>query len=182
MQILVAFATRHGSTGEIAAAIAGPLRAAGHAVAVRHAGDVTDVAAYDAVVLGSAIYDGAWLAGAADLARRERDALAARPVWLFSVGSLSSEERWPLGALARQEPRGMAALRAAIHPRDYHVFAGVIARERVSLVGRLFYKLLRGRYGDFRNWREIAAWAEGIACQLRAHEAAPTVAAVGSLA
>jgi|SRR5581483_5619780 len=181
MHILTAYASRYGSTREIAEAIARRLRAAGHAIDMRSAGEVAAVGAYDVVVLGSAIYDGAWITEAAELARRNIDALAARPVWLFSVGAISSEQRWPLGALAKQEPKEIAAFLDAIHPRDYHVFAGAVERDRLSFAGRLFFKLLKGRYGDYRNWQEIAAWAERIACQLAAGEPAPAGTASGSL-
>ena len=163
MRILIAFASRYGSTRGIADAIAERLQAAGHTVDVRHAADVEGVAAYDAVVLGSAIYDQAWLPEAAQLARHDARMLAERPLWLFSVGALSSEQDWPLGALARREPKESVRLQRALRPRDYHVFAGAVAPEHLSLVGRLFFRALKGRYGDYRDWREIAAWADGIA-------------------
>jgi menaquinone-dependent protoporphyrinogen oxidase len=163
MRVLIAFASRYGSTRGIGDAIAERLRAAGHSVDVQNAADVESVAAYDAVVLGSAIYNQAWLAEAAQLAQHEARVLADRPLWLFSVGALSSEQRWPLGALARREPKDIARLRRALRPIDYHVFAGAVAPEHLSLVGRLFFKLLKGRYGDYRDWRESVAWADGIA-------------------
>lgn len=166
MHILVAVASRYGSSRGITDAIAGKLRAMGHTVDVRNAGDVPDVAAYDAVVLGSAIYNQAWITGAADFVRCNLGVLVGRPVWLFSVGAISSEQRWPLGALARREPREIAGYLAAIHPRDYHVFAGAVDRDRLSLGGRLFFKALQGRYGDYRNWPEIDAWAGRIADEL----------------
>jgi menaquinone-dependent protoporphyrinogen oxidase len=166
MRILIAFASRYGSTRGIAAAIAGTLQAAGHVVDVRHAGDVADVAAYDTVVLGSAIYNTAWLPAAAEFVCRNRGALADRPVWLFSVGTFSSTQRWPFGVLARQEPKDIQQLRQNVHPRDYHVFAGAVERDRLPLVGRVFFKALKGRYGDYRDWQEIDAWAERIAGEL----------------
>jgi menaquinone-dependent protoporphyrinogen oxidase len=106
MHVLVAVASRYGSTRGIAEAIARKLRARGHAVDMRTAGDAPDAGAYDAVVLGSAIYNQAWLPEAAEFVRRNRAALASRPAWLFSVGALSSEQGWPLGTLARHEPLG----------------------------------------------------------------------------
>ena len=56
-QILVAFATKNGSTEEVAAAIAGGLRDSGCDVHLRCARDVTKpVAGWDLVVLGAPIY------------------------------------------------------------------------------------------------------------------------------
>ena len=55
MHVLVAVASRHGSTREIADAIAQELRMQGVDADVRHVEDVPDLNSYDAVVLGSAI-------------------------------------------------------------------------------------------------------------------------------
>jgi menaquinone-dependent protoporphyrinogen oxidase len=181
MYILVTFASRHGSTRGIAEAIADRLRAARHVVDVRSAENSTDAAAYSAVVLGSAIYNQAWLPEAAECARRNVGVLAVRPVWLFSVGAISSNQGWPLGALARREPKGIGRLLRAIRPRDYHVFAGAVAAEHLSFVGQVFFRLLKGRYGDYRNWQEINAWAASIAQQLADSEAAPTTPVAGTL-
>src|SRR5262245_25089944 len=97
MRVLVAFASQRGSTRAIAHAIGARLRAAGHAADVRPAGEALDLASYDAVVLGSAIHNGLWLAAASAFAGGHCAALAARPLWLFTVGSLGSDRRWPLG-------------------------------------------------------------------------------------
>jgi menaquinone-dependent protoporphyrinogen oxidase len=182
MRILTVFASRYGSTRGIAEAIARRLRVTGHTVDVRNVGEVADATAYDSVVLGSAIYNGAWITEAAEFARRNLRVLASRPTWLFSVGAISSDQGWPLGALAKREPKEITGLLKTIRPRDYHVFAGAVEPDRLSFVGRLFFKVLKGRYGDYRNWQEIDAWAEGIARQLAGAEAAPTKHTPGGLA
>lgn len=174
MRILVAFASRGGSTRAVGEAIARKLRAAGYAVDVRSADEVADLAAYDAVVLGSAIYDQAWLPEAREFVRRGVHLLAERPVWLFSVGSISSAQGWPLGALAEREPREIADLWKAIHPRDYHVFAGVIDPTRFSSIGQWVLRALTGRRNDLRDWDEIEAWAARIALGLASSEATAT--------
>jgi menaquinone-dependent protoporphyrinogen oxidase len=118
------------------------------------------------VVLGSAVYDRAWIPEAAEFVRSNLNALTRLPVWMFSVG-MRDALRGPMGALLKNAvPKEIASLRDAIHPRDHHVFSGVIERAQLPLVGRLIFRGLGGRYGDFRNWAEIDAWAEGIARQL----------------
>ena len=79
MNILIAIASRHGSTREIADAIAHDLRTRGHATMVQNADDVRTVEGYDAVIAGSAIYMGNWLPEARRGVDRNRERLAAIP-------------------------------------------------------------------------------------------------------
>jgi hypothetical protein len=66
---------------------------------------VADAHNYDAVVLGSAVFNQRWLPEADEFAQRNRKTLAARPVWLFSVGTFG--DRKPIiGPLMRREPDG----------------------------------------------------------------------------
>jgi menaquinone-dependent protoporphyrinogen oxidase len=126
------------------------------------ADEVTGVGEYGAVVLGSAVYNQSWLPGASAFLHRNRDALASRPVWLFSVGSLG--DRHPVvGRLMTREPKDIGSLREAVQPRDYRVFAGLIARDRWPLAGRLLLRALGGRIGDNRDWAAIDAWGGEIA-------------------
>ncbi|HVK20463.1 MAG TPA: flavodoxin domain-containing protein, partial [Actinokineospora sp.] len=98
MKVLIAAAGKHGSTMEIAEAIGEGVR---HAVPsaivdVRPAATVDDVTAYDAVVVGSAVYFGRWMPTAARLVNDNAGALRERPVWLFSSG--------PTGEPAKVDP------------------------------------------------------------------------------
>lgn len=161
-QALVAYATGHGSTKGVAERIAARLTDRGHRVEVLAAEQIEDVAAFDAVILGSPVYDGSWLPAATELVRREAAGFAGRPVWLYSVGSFGDRHRL-FGRMIRREPREIGELQRAARPRDYRVFAGVIERDRWPLKGRLVYRALGGRYGDNRDWPEIDAWADEIA-------------------
>ncbi|MCL4287774.1 MAG: flavodoxin, partial [Thermoleophilia bacterium] len=60
MEVLVAYASKHGSTAEIAAAVAAEIREHGLGADCVAAGEVADVERYDAVVLGSAVYLKRW--------------------------------------------------------------------------------------------------------------------------
>jgi len=57
-QVLVAYATKHGATAEIADKIGQVLRQAGLRTDVLPTDHVSDLVAYKAVVLGSAVYIG----------------------------------------------------------------------------------------------------------------------------
>jgi menaquinone-dependent protoporphyrinogen oxidase len=78
--VLVAYATKNGSTAEIAQAIADTLRENGMSPQVRPVAEVENVTPYDAVVFGSGIYARRWLHDARRFAHRHRKALAERPV------------------------------------------------------------------------------------------------------
>jgi menaquinone-dependent protoporphyrinogen oxidase len=178
MSILVVYASKHGSTQQIAEHISNGLEAAGQPAEARPVMAADDLAGYDAFVIGGAVYYGSWLKEAAEFVRRHQTVLVSRPVWLFSSGPISAEitdeQGRDLRALA--EPKESAEFQEAIHPRDHRVFFGRLDRGTLGFVDRLVASLpaFPGSEGDFRDWQEIGTWAERIA-----HELAPVPAARG---
>lgn len=164
-RVLVCYATAAGSTAEIAARIAEVIGAAGFDVACRPApGPDLDLSGTDAVVVGSAVHDMAWLPGGLEVLPRISQ--SGLPVWCFSVGSV--EPRGALtGLLARMEAKQVqAGFPAGFRMRDHRVFRGVLVREGVGWWGLLFYRVVGSRSGDHRNWRGIEEWARRIAGDL----------------
>ena len=98
--VLVAYGSRHGSTAGIAETIAEELRRAGCIVTVQPASAVNDLAAYDAVVLGGALYAAHWHADARRFARHFRDSLSMMPLWsramrlAWSSPDSTARSRW----------------------------------------------------------------------------------------
>jgi menaquinone-dependent protoporphyrinogen oxidase len=162
MQTLIAVASRHGSTREIAQAIAGELVASELAVDVRDAGDVESIDPYDAVILGSAVYMGSWLPEARAFVDRYQPRLAAVPVWLFSSGPIGAGDPQPPG-----DPGQLPELIQATGAREHRIFSGKIDKRRLGFGERLAIKLVRAPEGDFRDWEAIRAWAREIAAALR---------------
>ena len=161
MAVLVVYASRFGATRSIAERIAVRLREHGHQVIVHPADRPIDAAMYDAVVVGSAVYNRAWLPAAAEFVRCNLDALAGRPVWVFSVGGLRTPGR--LGRIgARKYPQRLRGFRGYVLPRDYRYFSGEFYRKRIGFFGALIWRAFGGRFGDFRNWPDVDAWANGI--------------------
>jgi menaquinone-dependent protoporphyrinogen oxidase len=158
MRVLVASATRHGATGEIAEAIASTLAARGVDAELRRIEDVPDVNGYDAVVLGSAVYIGKWLEPARQFAAEHAAELAVRSTWLFSSGPLG-DPPVPDAAHAVQLGDLMERTRA----RDHRLFAGKLDPFRVSFLERTIARAVRAKAGDFRDWDAIYAWANAIA-------------------
>ncbi len=174
MHVLVAYASRHGATQGIAERIAETLRARGLDAEARPAASVKSVAEYDAFVIGSAAYMFHWLKDASAFVRRNRAALAAKPVWLFSSGPLGTE---PVDREGRDQkvvsmPKEMPELRETVNARDHQMFFGAYFRDRrpIGLAER-FMKLMPAARdaipeGDFRDWPEIETWAAEIARDL----------------
>jgi menaquinone-dependent protoporphyrinogen oxidase len=184
MQVLVAYASRHGATRGIAERVAATLERNGIRTTLQPAGDVRSVKDYDAVVVGGAAYAFHWLKEATGLVRRHRDTLAVRPVWLFSSGPLGTDAVDKDGRDVREttRPSEFAELEAAIHPRDTRVFFGAWdpTAKPVGLMERMMRLMPAARNalptGDFRDWADIEGWADEIARELgngRAIQAEP---------
>jgi menaquinone-dependent protoporphyrinogen oxidase len=161
MTILVTAATKHGATAEIAEAIGRALETAGHVVTVEAVDCVTSVEPYEAVILGSGVYIGHWLAPARAFAHAHGEDLRARPTWLFSSG--------PIGAppLPKAEDAvDVDDLMQETGARDHRLFGGRVDRHRLGFAERAVLLAVRAQDGDYRDWEEISAWAGGIAAEL----------------
>jgi len=86
MKLLVAYASKYGSTAEIADVIGDELQKRHYEVDVKSVDDVDSLAGYDGFVIGSALYAGGWMKPAAEFLLSNQDSLAGHPVWLFSSG------------------------------------------------------------------------------------------------
>ena len=161
MTVLVAYASKHGSTQGIAQRIAEQLRQLGIQAEARPLDEVWDPGSYEALVIGSAIYYGSWMKEATEWVHRNQAVLARRPVWLFSVGPLGTEVKD-----AEQQPKEMAEFQQAIGPREQRVFFGALDHQRLSFAERMVVKAVRAPEGDFRDWEAIDAWAANIARNL----------------
>jgi len=164
--VLIAYATKHDSTREVAEQVAEVLRADGLATEVRAAGEVIDVEPYDGVVVGGALYMGRWHRDARRLLSSQRAGLAGRPVWVFGMGPLDLDERSVEGARKQLDH----ALRKVpeVEPVDVAVFGGVVHQAGLRFP---FDKLPET---DARDPEAIRAWAHGIAPVLKAGRAAAT--------
>jgi len=100
---------------------------------------------------------------------QNRSVLASRPVWLFSSGPLDSDVSTNDPKL---EPKEIAEFRDAINPRDHRVFFGALDSSKLGFAHRMTWKLPAARAvlpeGDFRDWKDIEAWASSIAQALEA--------------
>ena len=178
MLVLVGYASKHGATKEMAERISESLRSAGLQADARALGEVGDLGAYEGFVVGSAAYMGHWMKDAVAFVKGQQHLLAQRPVWLFTSGPLGTEATNAKGEDLRvaAEPKELPEFEETIHPREHRVFFGALDPGELSFTERSLRKLPPARAilpeGDFRDWDEIQAWAQGIAEQMTQMDAA----------
>ena len=158
-RILVAYATKKGSTKEIAEAIAKELQAAGHTADAVEITKEASLQGYDAVVIGGPMYMGHIDVRVGKFVKRHSTEFAKVPVAGFVVCL----------AAATKDPEGMAWAEKALHaalaplqPVAETVFAGKLVPEKLSWFQRWITKKVKSPVGDFRDWAAIAAWARDL--------------------
>jgi menaquinone-dependent protoporphyrinogen oxidase len=160
-KILVAYASKLGSTTGVAEAIGKTLVESGMEVDIRPMQEVNDLSPYRAVVAGSAIRDRKWLPEAMQFMKTHQAALAQKPFATFSVCMTMAmpNEEYRRGVTAWLEP-----VRLLVKPISEGFFAGVLDISKIpSLWDRVMFRLsvMLGvwKEGDHRDWNAIRAWA-----------------------
>jgi menaquinone-dependent protoporphyrinogen oxidase len=167
--ILVGYATRYGSTQQVAEAVAATLRESGLEVDVQPLRDVRSLAGYRAVVLGAPLYIGHWHKDAQRFLALHQEALTQRQVAIFTLGPTQGDEQEWEGVRGQLDQE--LAKYAWLNPVSLELFGGKYDPARL----RLFDKLLAGlpasplRHmpaSDLRDWTAIRAWANNLAIRL----------------
>jgi menaquinone-dependent protoporphyrinogen oxidase len=151
MVLLVAYATRNGSTRDVAEHIASMLRLDGYDVACRAAAEIDDLNAVDAVILGAPIYTGRWHRDACNFVKRHRDELAEGSLAVFALGPRTLDLH-DMKSTREQLDRALRKL-AAPAPATVAVFGGVLDPKK------LHFPFNRMRPSDARDWDDIDTWA-----------------------
>jgi menaquinone-dependent protoporphyrinogen oxidase len=170
--ILVGYATRYGSTQEVAETVATTLREGGLEVDLQPMREVQTLDGYGAVVLGAAVYIGKWHKEAHQflLRHQEAQALIQRPVAVFALGPLHRDEQEMQGSRAKLDTE--LANYPWLTPIALEMFVGKYDPARLRFPDNLIAGLpgtpLHGLPAvDFRDWATIRAWAKNLAVQLQ---------------
>lgn len=164
MKILVVWASRHGSTEEVANAIVEELRAAGIDADIKKASEVTDIYGYDGFVLGSSVYMTQWEDSMRRFIKANQAELFEKELWAFSVGLSGVQTGMP------KDPVRVGPVLLRIEPRDHKTFAGRLQPRELSLRERSIARLGGAVEGDFRDWDEIRDWARQVANDIKSLE------------
>ena len=160
MKVLVAVASRHRATREIAEVIADELKTSDLDVDLRDAEAAPDIGGYEAVILGSAVYTGSWLPAARHLVDFQGPASGKSPSGSLVAGrsglTSPSSLRSTRDRLPDESDRGAGAQDL---PRQ--------ARQTELGVRRAFVdRVVEAPEGDYRDVGEVMEWANSIASQL----------------
>lgn len=170
IRVLVAHSSKYGATAEIAEKIGQVLEQAGLQVDVLSADRISDPSAYQAVVLGSAVYIGRWRKEAVRFLKANEQILAGKSVWLFSSGPTGEGDPVEL-VQGWRFPGSLQPSIDKVQPRDIAVFHGAVDVDKLNFLERWMLKNVKSPTGDFRDWEAITAWAAAIADELQAGDA-----------
>jgi menaquinone-dependent protoporphyrinogen oxidase len=161
-KILVAYATKAGSTAEVADVVGEELSKAGLDVEVCKTKEVKNLDAYQGIVLGTAVRMGRPISGPVRFAKKYRKALTQKPVALFSVG-LTMNEDTPEN---REKAAGfLTPLCEIMEPVDIATFGGKLDFSTIGPIFRFTFSKADDENmteGDWRNWDEIRSWAANL--------------------
>jgi menaquinone-dependent protoporphyrinogen oxidase len=154
-RILVGYATKHGSTIEVAEAIATSLRHGGYEVDVGAAADMRTIDGYSGVVLGGALYMGHWHKEAVRFLKQHRHALEEIQLAVFAMGPKTLAEA-DVAASRKQLDDALETV-PELTPALVAIFGGVVDPSKLR------FPFKRMEASDARDWDAIAAWGREVA-------------------
>jgi menaquinone-dependent protoporphyrinogen oxidase len=165
-KILVAYATKYGSTKEIAEKIGDIFKQESLQADVLPVKSVKNLAGYKNVVLGVAMYMGMWRKEAVNFLKANEKLLSERKVWLFASGPSGKGDPAQLlkGVIV---PNGLKPVIDRIKPQNVAAFHGKLDPEKLKFMEKWIIKNVKAEMGDFRDWDMITKWAKGIAAALK---------------
>jgi len=161
-RVLIAYASRCGSTGGVAEAVGQVLCGMGASVDVRLVGSVNDLSPYQAVIVGSAIRMGKWLPETGGFLKTNQDMLGRMPTAYFVV-CLTMKDDTPENrskVLAYLEP--VRKETPKVQPSAIGLFPGAVNFSKLSFVHKSILKAKGVSEGDHRDWAAVEAWASTV--------------------
>jgi len=158
-KVLIAFATRYGSTKEVAKLIADKIKDREIEAEISNVIDISSLKGYDVVIIGSPIYMGKWLKEGVDFVQQFSESLNQVPVALFTVGVTLKDKNEKNIRIAE---KSFDVLLPYTNPVMTGVFAGKIDKRNMNFIDKQILKLVKAEEGDFRNPDEISVWTANL--------------------
>jgi menaquinone-dependent protoporphyrinogen oxidase len=162
-KVLIAYASRTGTTKSTAEFIATVLQERGVSADVKSMESITNLTEYRAVIAGSAIQNRQWLPEANEFIHKYRSDLNKKPLALFTVCMTLAMKN---GENYRNDVfKWIAPIRSMVQPISEALFAGALDISKIPSFGDRFkfrLSVLFGVWseGDHRDWNAIRKWAE----------------------
>ena len=166
-KVLVAYASKYGSTQEIADAVAATLRESELAVDLQLMREVRTLAGYSAVVLGAPLYMFTWHKDALRFLSQHRKILAGGlPVAIFAGGPITTgdEKEWQESCAQLDQE---LAKYPWLTPVAVEIVGGRFDPAKLHFPWNLLPALKQMPASDLRDWAAIRAWADDLAVQLQ---------------
>jgi len=160
-KLLVAYASKSGSTVDVAKAVGDVLKDNGFEVDILPAKKVKNLDGYDGIVLGTAVRMGKPVGEATRFIKKHGRKIGSKPMALFSVG-LAMKEDTPK---SRQDAEGfLSPITDVVKPVSLALFGGKLDYSTISPMFRFAFSRMSGDIseGDWRNWDDIRSWAESL--------------------
>jgi menaquinone-dependent protoporphyrinogen oxidase len=158
--VLVTFATRYGSTREVAQSIADTLKESGIEVDFQLIREVRSVEKYQAVVLGAPLYMFRWHKDARRFLSKHRKEIVQRPIAIFALGPIHDEEKeWQ--DVQKQLDKALAKY-PWLNPAAVEIFGGRFDPARLRFPYSFLPAMRKIPASDIRDWAKIKSWAENL--------------------
>lgn len=162
---LIAYASKHGSTREIAERIRSLLKEKGVIFNIASIENVKKISEYSDVILGSALYIGRWDKRMVKFVKKNQEQLHGKRVWFFSSGPTEINEL-PEDMNAKHMSSSIKKIINFISPVDMACFPGCIDIEKLSIFEKWIVNKVDAPIGDYRDWTCIETWADNISKEL----------------
>lgn len=163
-KILIAYASKYGSTKEVAEKVSGRLSAIGWQPTLEELKNVKSISGYDALILGAALYMYKWHKDAMNFIKKFQKELEELPVAVFALGPVKDpidKEEWKN---SRDQLDKALAQYNWFKPIDTKLFGGKFDPNALGS----FMKFFAGKepQSDIRDWKEIEKWSREIGKRL----------------
>ena len=165
-KVLVAYASAHGSTREVAEAVTATLRGHELTVDLQPARDVRTLEGYHAVVLGAPLYMFHLHKDALRFLSRNQKALTGLPVAVFAGGPFGDGDGNEWQEVRKQLDQELARF-SWLRPVAVEVIGGKFDPSMLRFPWNLVPALRQMPASDLRDWEAIRSWASTLAAQFQ---------------
>jgi menaquinone-dependent protoporphyrinogen oxidase len=163
-KLLIAYASKCGSTAEIAKSMGKVLLEKGFEVDILPVNQVKTMDGYVGIRAGSAVRVGAGLPEAIDFVKNNQTTMQKIPTAIFTVHGLNWENTSASEALRKNYTN---AVKQLISPADEAFFTGKIDYSTMTFLEKMLCKAVKAVEEDRRDWGLINGWAAEIPGKLR---------------